>query len=395
MASPRRRTQPEDRRGRVRQAGAKRPSGFRIPWTRRLGALAALSLLGASLVMAANDATGGRDRPTASAPTGASAGAPASTGTRSTAPSTPQTGSGAAPRPSSTAADRPVGPTLSLPETTWTRTTRFDVPGVLPDGWARRGTQRLRIFVDGRLARQVVVPASASFVVRAIPLKVGRHTIHATLRGPAGDTRPSATVTVIVDQAPPVLTIDRPVEGETVNAEQATFEGTLAGGQEITVRNDTTSALGAGAPAADGGFSLVVPLAAGVNTFTIRGTDHAGNAVTRQLRVVRGETRPTASLRLSAVRVRLTRLPVRMTIRVTVRDAARQPVTSAQVTFTVSPPGLPTLTYRAETASDGTAAWEGVLLTREGAIAGNGFATAFVELPDGGTLQETAPFRFE
>ena len=83
-------------------------------------------------------------------------------------------------------------------------------------------------------------------------------------------------------------------------------------------------------------------------------------------------------------------------LEVTVLDEDRRPIPGARVTFTLSPPGLPTSTYHAETDAFGVARWSQIGLPREGAIAGKGFATVFANLPGRPEkLQDTAPFTFE
>jgi hypothetical protein len=372
-----RRIQEEDRRRR-----------FRVPWPRRVGAIAALTLLGASLVMAAGGTFGGR--PTGSGDPNASP----RTGAGSPSPSrTPKLGPVS---PSPTVPSGPVGPVLSQPTNPFTRARTIDVGGVLPDGLKQRAKQRLRIYVDAKLARTVKLSNGTTFIVKGIALRLGRHRITATVRGPGGETRPSEPITVTVDRTPPTMRLARPVEGELINADRATIEGAIRGGDRVSIRNETTGGTAAATPADNGSFSAEVPLGEGVNAFLIVGMDAAGNATELHVRVVRGEARPSAELRLSSDRIRISRLPVSLTIEAIVRDEDRRPIPLAQVTFTLSPPGLPTTTYHAETDSQGSARWERVSLPSDGATPGKGFATVFVQLPDGGDpIQETKPFTFE
>ena len=74
-----------------------------------------------------------------------------------------------------------------------------------------------------------------------------------------------------------------------------------------------------------------------------------------------------------------------MSVRVT--DRAGRPVRGAAVTFSLSPPGLPTSTFETATAN-GYAQWPGVTIPREGALTGRGLVTVRVVLPDGQTVQQ-------
>jgi hypothetical protein len=359
----------------------------RISWARRAGVVVALTLLGASLVMGAGT-FGGRpgssNGPGASPRTGASSGA---------SPSAGHSSPGGSPAP--TPPHGPAGPTLTALANPFIRGSTVDVSGTLPDGLVRHGVMRLRIYVDKKLARQVKLPKGAAFVVKGIALKLGRHQITASVRSPTGETRRSDPITVTVDRTPPTLSLSRPAEGEVVNADSATIEGRIDGGDQVSIRNETTGGVAAATATEANTFAASLPLGEGVNTFLVTATDAAGNVAEAHLRVVRGEARPSAELTISSTIISISRLPATVTVATIVRDELRAPIAGAQVTFTLSPPGLPTSTYRAETDALGSARWERVNLPRQGALVGKGFATVFVELPGGGTLQETTPFTFE
>jgi hypothetical protein len=290
----------------------------------------------------------------------------------------------------------PAGPTLTPPDNPYTRVGSVDVSGTVPDGLIRSSSQRLRIFVDGKIVRQIKVPDGPSFVVRAVVLKAGRHQIAASINGPDGETRRSDPLTITVDVTPPALQLTGPVEGDTIYVDHATVAGKLLGGNEVGIQNQTTAATALAVPTSDGSFTAEIPLSLGVNALIVSGKDLAGNTTQQHIRVLRAEGRPTAELRISSTRIKISRLPASVSLDVTVRDEARRPVAGASVTFTLSPPGLPTSTYHAETDAQGIARWDGVGLSPDGAIAGKGFATVVATLPGTTTtLQQTTPFTFE
>jgi hypothetical protein len=78
---------------------------------------------------------------------------------------------------------------------------------------------------------------------------------------------------------------------------------------------------------------------------------------------------------------------------VLVVDAEGVTVDDAEVVFSLSPPGLPTTTYRTVTVR-GEASWLDVSIPRDGAVAGEGFATARVTLADGSLVDVVTTFAF-
>ena len=66
----------------------------------------------------------------------------------------------------------------------------------------------------------------------------------------------------------------------------------------------------------------------------------------------------------------------------------------AAVTFSVSQPGVTTATYDT-TTKDGVAELANVPLPRDGAVAGDGFVTAYVTLSDGTVVRSSFPMTFK
>jgi hypothetical protein len=145
--------------------------------------------------------------------------------------------------------------------------------------------------------------------------------------------------------------------------------------------------------AGDGSFRGEIGLGPGTNELTLRATDAAGNEDTAQLTVTRGEGVAEARLTLSQTDFAVRRLPGSISLRVLVMDAEGATVDGAEVVFSLSPPGLPTSTYRTVTTR-GEASWLDVSMPRDGATPGDGFATARVTLADGSLVDVVAPFTF-
>jgi hypothetical protein len=182
-----------------------------------------------------------------------------------------------------------------------------------------------------------------------------------------------------------------------VNASAVTVRGSTEPSSSVTITNRSTGKAVTARSAAEGSatpgrFGVRVAIAGGANSLTIVVVDVAGNRSERELRVVKGDGTLDVRFGLSRTLIYRSRLPGTLGVSVKLVDRDGRPIDGAHVTFSVSPPGLPTSTFEA-TTTDGTASWS-VSLPKEGAIAGRGFATAMIVLPDGRTIRRTQPFTF-
>jgi hypothetical protein len=200
-------------------------------------------------------------------------------------------------------------------------------------------------------------------------------------------------VVIVRDSTVPVVTITEPAAG-AIYSDATVVRGTSEPGATLLVTNLANRAEGRVAVGDDGQFEVHVGLVMGSNEIRLEARDAAGNVGRGSLMLERRDGSTTASLSVSRGQIALSALPVRLTIRGQVRDPAGQPVDGAEVTFSVSPPGLPTQTY-VGTTSGGALVWTGVRISREGAQAGQGLVTMLVVLPSGETLQESVFFTIE
>jgi hypothetical protein len=162
----------------------------------------------------------------------------------------------------------------------------------------------------------------------------------------------------------------------------------------VLIRNPTVGAELSVESDSRGVFITEVRLGPGENRLVVSTSDAVGNTASKPMTVVRGDGRPEVVLTLRPPRMRVGSLPASIDVRVEVRDANRQPVDGAAVTFSISPSGLLTDMFQTATV-DGVAVWNDVVLPREGAVAGNGFVTARAVLPSGAVATATKPFLFE
>ncbi|MDQ3938768.1 MAG: hypothetical protein M3253_08840, partial [Chloroflexota bacterium] len=348
---------------------ARRRAAPRISWSRRVGIAFALVLLGASAVLA-NQALDTSRRSTPS---------PAA-------------------EPSPSAVGPPTIPTLVALEKSIITTETTDVEVTLPDGLQPAGRYRLRIYVNGELARQRRLPRQSPAVVRDIPLEQGENEITAALKGPDGEGMHSAPLHVVRDDVVPILRVSSPASGAVVYTERVTLLGETEPGAAVTIANTVIGERQDVTPDEDGRFELAMGLAEGSNQLTLTSTDGAGNANSLTLHLRRVDGSASVNLSVRPTTLRLDDLPAVLNISARVRGLRGEPVDGAEVTFSISPPGQQTSTFQT-TTRHGLASWRGYRVPRDGARRGQGLVTVMVVLPGsptagGRTLQESANFSF-
>jgi hypothetical protein len=295
------------------------------------------------------------------------------------------------PSPSPTPSVVLRAPRLLAPEASLARTAAADVRGMLPEGV--RGTRgvRIRIYVNDRKAKEQAVGQRTAFAVRGVPLAIGANEIRASLVGPSGESERSNVIDMVYDVIPPTVTISDPPDGGVVNATSVTVRGTTEPGSTVSITNATNHKSATGS-VTDGRFTITVELAEGENALTITAVDRGENRTQRRLTVVKGDGVLKVALSLSRTLLYRARLPETVSASVSVLDPDARPIDGARVTFSISPPGLPTSTFETTTV-EGSASWT-ITVPREGAMAGKGFATVLVVLPDGRLVRDTVRFSF-
>ena len=141
-----------------------------------------------------------------------------------------------------------------------------------------------------------------------------------------------------------------------------------------------------GTAGTDGMFTLSLALGTGINEITISGTDPAGNVKEMVLTVRRGNGKLTATLGATAYRISVAKLPQDLTLRVTVSDPDGNALVGAAVTFTLSIPGIPTVTADEVTDKNGRASF--TTSVPAGADPGQGLATVLVSSDQFGSTQD-------
>lgn len=288
----------------------------------------------------------------------------------------------ATPTPAPSVAFISDAPLIESPDEPYTRELTADLVVTVPADLVGAPDHRLRIYLalkDQAPAPidEVPMPEVARTVI-PVDLTKGINDFSITIVGPAGESDPSPIVRYVLDEVKPPITINAPRDGAVVNAQAVTIKGKTQGRSTVIARNVTNGASIAGTAASDGLFELRLSLATGENAITIESTDPAGNVREETITVRRGSGELTISLSASTYSIPRDSLPEGVRLTATVTDPDGRPVDSATVLFTLSIPGIATVTEQATTGSNGRAVFETTI--PRGADVGEGNAAARVEV---------------
>ena len=102
--------------------------------------------------------------------------------------------------------------------------------------------------------------------------------------------------------------------------------------------------------------------------------------------VRRGSGKLTVQLTASTYRIKRSRLPEPVTLTATVTDPDGKALAGADVTFTLSMPGIPTVSIDTTTSTSGKATFKTTV--PKGADVGQGSATVLISTDDFGSTQD-------
>jgi Glucodextranase, domain B len=292
----------------------------------------------------------------------------------------------ATPVPSELAPTAPEAPTIESPAEPYTNQSEVDLTITVPSRLAGDPDYRVRVYLA--LADQAPAPidekplAPTARMIIPVTLTKGINDFSVTLVGPGGESESSPLARWVLDTNPPAIRLISPKDGALINRKAVTLEGRTQGRSTLQVRNTKTGESIGGTAATDGTFSLSLPLTSGSNPIKITATDPAGNTKAIELTVRRGSGRLRASLSASFYSVSQKRLPFEIRLIVLVDDPDGKPLQGARVTFTLSVPGVKTVTGDAVTDANGQASYS----TRipKGADRGGGTAGVLVRTTEFG-----------
>lgn len=271
-------------------------------------------------------------------------------------------------------------PLVGSPDEPYTTSETVDLEVTVPEALVGDPDHRMRIYLalkDQAPAPidEVPMPALQRTVI-PVQLTKGINDFSITIVGPAGESESSPIVRYILDLSKPPIEIASPGDDAVVNARSVTIKGKTQGRSTIVARNATNGASITGKAGGDGLFEVSLALGTGENVITLEVTDPAGNVREQDLRVRRGNGELTVKLSASAYRIDRDSLPEDLRLTATVTDPDGRALDGATVVFTLSIPGIATVTEEATTDSNGRAVFE--MTVPRGANPGSGNAAVQV-----------------
>jgi hypothetical protein len=296
----------------------------------------------------------------------------------------------AAPTPKPSAFTVSDPPSLQQPAEPYTAEATVDLVVTVPSAVAGDATSRIRVYLA--LKDQAPTPiqeapvAATAQTVIPVELIKGINDFTVTIVGPGGESDPSPVVRYVLDQAAAKITIYSPKEGAVVNGTAVEISGKTQARSGLIARNAANGSSTSGAAGTDGLFTLSLGISTGTNEITITGTDPAGNVKELVLTVRRGSGKLTAVLGASAYRLSVAKLPQDLTLTAAASDPDGNPLAKADITFTLSIPGIPTVTQDMQTDEQGRATF--TTSVPEGADPGQGSATILLSSEEFGSAQD-------
>jgi hypothetical protein len=281
-------------------------------------------------------------------------------------------------------------PSLESVDEPYSSTPQVDLVVTVPASMVGDTTHRIRVYLalqDQKPSPLMEVPIGPT-AKTAVPVELtkGINDFSVSIVGDGGESPTSATVRYVLDTTKPKVTITSPKANAVVNGKSVSIKGKVQGRSTLLARNETNGATSAGTAESDGTFVLSIPITTGQNTINIDATDPAGNASSASLTIRRGNGKLTASLSASAYQVSRKALPEAIRLSVTATDPDGNPLKGADVTFTLSIPGIHTVTRDMKTGSNGRAEWQTTI--PKGATVGQGSATVLVSSDSFGSTQD-------
>ena len=281
-------------------------------------------------------------------------------------------------------------PTIKAPDEPYTTADSTDLEVTVPKDLAGDADYRIRIYLalkdqPATAIDEVAIAATPTTIV-PVELTKGINDFSVTIVGPSGESESSAIVRYIQDKAPPKITVASPTNGAIVNGKSVVISGKTQGRTTLIARNAANGASITADAGTDGTFSFTLAITAGVNRISIDGTDPAGNTAKVDLIVKRGTGKLTVSLSASQYQIRQNKLPESIRLTAIAVDPDGRPLAGAAVTFTLSIPGIPTVTQDGKTAANGSATFTTTI--PKGADKGQGSATVLVSSDAFGSTQD-------
>jgi hypothetical protein len=265
----------------------------------------------------------------------------------------------ATPVPSPTLLPPTNSPVLTPPQQPYTNVALVDLTVSVPVEVVGDPTAKVRIYLalEGLEPAPVIdVPVgTTSRMTVPFELTAGHNDISATLFRGAEESDQSPTITWILDQDAPKITITSPKNGAAIDTPEVTIKGKTQANTSLVALNAGNGTSISSVAANDGTFEFGLPLAPGTNQITITGTDPAGNVGKTTLKLLQGSKEMDVRLTASTYRVSVSHHPSSLQLVVVVTDPAGNPLAGASAFFTLQIPGLAPISNELVTGSNGRA----------------------------------------
>ncbi len=287
----------------------------------------------------------------------------------------------------------PLGvPTIRTPKVTLRSDRTIDLRVNVPETATLQAGLEIHVYRDDKVVAVQPVTHTGRVKVVDVPLRQGSNHLTAALASSGGEGPRSTVVTLDLDARAPKMTLKSPRSGKTMDEPRVRIRGKTEAGLTVIGKNSTSKAkVTTESDPKTGAFQLDMDLAKGRNAITVHARDAAGNRGAATIIINRGKGRIEVNLKVSPRNIPLASIPRSLRAQVTARDRIGQPIAGAQVTFSITPPGLLTTTYQATTNRDGVATWSGLRLV-EGTTKGDGLLTALVEVAGAEPTSRTVTF---
>jgi hypothetical protein len=281
-------------------------------------------------------------------------------------------------------------PQIEIPEEPYTSETSADLVVIVPATLVGDSEHRIRVYLALKDQEAVAIGewpiGPTQRTVIPVDLEKGINEFSVSVVGPGGESEASPLVRYVLDTSKPKITITSPKKNAKINRKAVEIKGKTQGRATLIARNEANDSSVSGVAEADGTFELSLPLASGSNVIRISSTDPAGNVGSAKLTVRRGSGKLAVALGSSVYRIKRSNLPEPIRLTVTVTDPDGKALGGAKVTFTLSLPGIATITRDGTTNSSGRAVFETTI--PKAATRGQGLAAVLVKTSEFGSIDD-------
>jgi hypothetical protein len=302
----------------------------------------------------------------------------------------------ATPLPSATAFIETDSPRITPPLQPYTNVETVELQVSIPVEVVGDPGAKVRIY----LALEGLAPAplvektvgTTSTMIIAVQLTKGRNDLSASLFRGAEESEQSPSVTYVLDQDPPKITVTSPKSGAAIDTPDVTIKGTTQAGTSLVALNDGNGTSISSVAAKDGTFEFGLSLEPGTNNVTITGTDPAGNVGTTKLKLTAGSAKMSVQLSASSYRISVSKHPSQLQLVVLVTDPSGSALPGARAFFTLQIPGLAPISNELTTGADGRAVFTTPLVGQ--LTVGGGLGTVLVTADPYGTSTDRVTLTF-